>query len=34
MATDAALEALENPDPVYQARRDLLAALRRAGLAY
>jgi len=30
MATDAALAALENPDPVYQAKLDLLAALRWA----
>lgn len=32
MATDAALEALENPDPVYQTKLDLLAALRWAEL--
>ena len=30
MATDAALAALKNPDPVYQAKLDLLAALRWA----
>ncbi|MFP6620823.1 MAG: aldolase [Pirellulaceae bacterium] len=30
MATDATLAALENPDPVYQAKLDLLAALRWA----
>jgi ribulose-5-phosphate 4-epimerase/fuculose-1-phosphate aldolase len=30
MATDATRAALENPDPVYQAKLDLLAALRWA----
>ena len=30
MAADAIREALENPDPVYQAKLDLLAALRWA----